>query len=348
MTSKELVCATYRFEKTERFPFDLSEGRSWPEMLTFFNDKHDLSSHTEMIEWLDTDFRWLESIYSGPEKGEPGYWSFVSEVTYSADVYKPPLYDATSIADVDAYKLPDPSWWTLPDFQEGAQKWPDKSLVFLPGWMPLFCCTCYSFGMDNALANMLLEPSLIEAYLTKHNEFYIEVLSRGLPLAKEVCDIVWLGDDYASQTNMIFDPDLFRKFIKPHLKKQVQMIRDAGMNILLHSCGAIRSILPDLIDIGINGLLVFQTTASGMDAPSIARDFGGEMVFYGGIDSQSLLTFGTPEQVRTEVEANIRAFDKCGGYIVANCHHGLSDIQGSNIVAMCDSARVAPRGGEHG
>jgi len=348
MNSKELVRATYRFEKTERFPFDVSEGRSWLEFLEYFEKEYDLKSHDEVFEWLDTDFRWLESIYTGPQKGEPDYWGFVSEVTYSADVYNPPLYNATTIADVDAFNLPDPSWWTLPDFQAGVKKWPDKALVYLPGWMPLFCCACYSFGMDNALSNMLLEPKLFDAYLTKHNEFYLEVLSRGLPFAKEVCDIVWLGDDFASQTNMLFDPSLFRKYIKPHLKKQVQMIRDAGMNILFHSCGAIRSILPDMLDIGINGLLVFQTTAAEMDAPSIARDFGGEMVFYGGICSQNLLTFGSPEEVRAEVAANIKAFDKCGGYVVANTHHGLGDIKGSNIVTMCDAARSFHRGGLNG
>ena len=343
MTSKELVQATYRFEKTGRFPFDLMESITWPELLEYFDNQYGVKSHDELINWLDTDFRWLFNQYAGPQEGEPGYWGFLGKVTYSAEAFLPPLADASTIADIIKYPMPDPSWWELPDLRAAARKWPDKALVFMPGWMPLFCGACYSFGMDNALANMLLEPALFDAYLAKHNEFYLEILSRALPHVREVCDIVWLGDDFASQSNLLFDPALFRKLIVPHLKKQVRLIRDAGMNVLFHSCGAIRGILPDMLDMGINSMLVFQTTASGMDAASIARDFGGKMVFYGGIDSQILLTTGSADNVRGEVEANIRIFDECGGYIVANSHHGLKDIKGSNILAMLDAARSIPR-----
>ena len=86
-------------------------------------------------------------------------------------------------------------------------------------------------------------------------------------------------------------------------------------------------------------MLVFQTSAVGMDAPSIARDFGGKMAFYGGIDIQRLLTFGTPEETAAEVRANVRAFERCGGYIVANSHHTVPSFQGENIEAMCRAAR---------
>ena len=343
MTSKELVSATYRFEKTPRFPFDLMESLSWPELLEYFGNRYGIQSHDDLIEWLDPDFRWLFTQYTGPQKGEPGFWGFMGEVTYSADAYTPPLCNASSIADVMSLPMPDPAWWAPPDLQEGARRWPDKALVYFPGWAPLFCGACYSFGMDNALANMLLGPALFDAYLARHNEFYLEILARALPKVREVCDIVWLGDDYASQSNLMFDPSLFKKLIVPHLKKQVRMIRDAGLNVLFHSCGAIRRILPDMLNMGVNSMLVFQTTADGMDAPSIAREFGGKLVFYGGIDSQSLLTRGTTEQVRAEVESNIREFDRCGGYIVANSHHGLKDIQGKNIEAMFDTAKTTAR-----
>jgi uroporphyrinogen decarboxylase len=94
-----------------------------------------------------------------------------------------------------------------------------------------------------------------------------------------------------------------------------------------------------MIDIGINALLVFQTSATNMDAASIARDFGGKLAFYGGVDIQHLLSFGTPEATKTEVRANIDAFEKCGGYIVANSHHSVATIKGENIEAMCETAR---------
>lgn len=107
---------------------------------------------------------------------------------------------------------------------------------------------------------------------------------------------------------------------------------------IYHSCGNVRPVLPDLIEIGVNGLEVFQVTAKGMDADSIARDFGGKMVFYGGIDVQYLLRQGSTEEVRSTVRSIAKAFEGKGGYIVTNCHHSISDIKGENIIAMCDEA----------
>jgi uroporphyrinogen decarboxylase len=102
-------------------------------------------------------------------------------------------------------------------------------------------------------------------------------------------------------------------------------------------------VLSDLIDIGVNGLLVFQTTARGMDVESIAREFGGRLVFYGGIDVQQLLSYGTVEEVEATVRANARAFADHGGYIVANSHHRVSTIKGDSIVAMCEAAKRTTR-----
>ena len=103
------------------------------------------------------------------------------------------------------------------------------------------------------------------------------------------------------------------------------------MLVFFHSCGAVRPVLPDLVEMGVSALVVFQTRARGMDPESIAREFGGHIAFYGGIDVQQLLSFGTPEQVVDEVQRNVRAFSRCGGYIVANSHHGVDTIRGENL-----------------
>jgi uroporphyrinogen decarboxylase len=145
-------------------------------------------------------------------------------------------------------------------------------------------------------------------------------------------------DDFASQENMLIDPDLWRRFIKPYLAEHMRVARESGMYIFFHSCGAVRPVLPDLIDMGVTALVVFQTRARGMDAESISREFGGHLAFYGGIDVQHLLSFGTPAQVEEEVRRNVQAFACCGGYIVANSHHGLATIRGENIEAMCRAA----------
>jgi len=160
-----------------------------------------------------------------------------------------------------------------------------------------------------------------------------------LAAAEELVDICSLADDWGSQDGLIMGPKLWRRFIKPHLARYLERVHAHGMVAMMHSCGSIRSILPDLVDIGLDGLTVFQTTCAGMDASEIAREFGGKMVFSGGIDTQWLLSFGTPHEVAATVGRNVEAFEKCGGYIVANSHHSIATIRGENIEAMCEAAR---------
>jgi uroporphyrinogen decarboxylase len=152
-----------------------------------------------------------------------------------------------------------------------------------------------------------------------------------------VADICYLGDDYAAQQTVMMGPEAWRRFLKEPLRRQVEVAHQHGMLALLHSCGAVREILPDFIDVGVDGLLTFQTTAAGMDAESIARDFGGKLVFHGGIDCQQLLTYGTEEDVRREVRKNIDLFSECGGYTVANAHE-IENIEPENMVAMFEEA----------
>jgi uroporphyrinogen decarboxylase len=248
------------------------------------------------------------------------------------------LAGADAVADIDAHEWPDPSWWQPADYAAARERWPDHALVYVPGWMPLFWGACEAFGMQEALIKMLAAPEVFGAYVRRHHAFYMDLLGRGLAAARGHCDICWLGDDFASQQSMIVAPDTWRRHIKPYLAEQVRLAREHGLYVLYHSCGAVRPVLPDLIEIGVNGLLVFQTRARGMDAPSIARDFGGQLVFYGGIDVQQLLSFGTPQEVEAAVQANVLAFAECGGYVVANSHHRVATIRGENVVAMCRAA----------
>lgn len=316
------------------------EQQVWPELMEYFRRVHRLSDPAEVLEFLDTDFRWTWAQYQGPPQpppaeGLPEGWGG----TYSDGLYERRLARAETAAEVEAHPWPDPAWWSPPDLQAFRAQWPDHALVVSPGWMPLFCSACDAFGMENALVKMAIQPEVIEAFIRRQHEFYLDILTRTVAAAQGLCDLLWLGDDYASQEALIMGPERWRRFIKPALAEQVRLAREHGLLVLLHSCGSIRAIIPDLIEIGVSGLLVFQTSAAGMDAESIARDFGGRIAFYGGIDCQQLLTFGTPEDVRAEVRRNVAAFRGRGGYVVANAHHCIANIRGENIVAMCQAAR---------
>jgi len=340
VTPRERVLKTFRFEQTDRVPYDLMEGFTWPELMEYFRKEHNLETADEVFEFLGTDLRWVWMSYEGPQsEPAPPNAPEVKEQTYSWAVARGPMADARTVDEVDPHAGADPAWWQPPDFAELRRRWPDHALVFMPGWMPLFWGACLAFGMEAAMVNMVQRPELVEAFVRKRHEYYMDLLGRGLKAARGICDICWLGDDMAGQKNMLISPGLWRKFIKPSLAEQVQLARENDMYVLYHSCGAVRPILPDLIDIGVNGLLVFQTTAAGMDPESIAAEFGGRLAFYGGIDVQQLLSYGTVEEVQPRVRANVNAFADCGGYIVANSHHCVKTIKGENIEAMCKAAK---------
>ena len=338
ITHRNRVLKTFRFEQTDSPPYDLMEGCVWPELLDFFYANYGLQDPATVLDYLDTDFRWAFATYQGPPSTIKELPKATREV-YSKSVSKGPLAEAATIREVETYPWPDPAWWQPADYHAFSHTWPDHARVLCIGWSPLFWGACEAFGMDEALVKMIIQPKIFDAFVRIQHEFYKDILQRCAEAAQGHCDICWLGDDYASQRAMLMNPDLWRKRIKPYLTEQVGIAREHDMYVLFHSCGSVRPILHDMIDIGINALLVFQTTAAGMDASSIARDFGGKLAFYGGVDIQHLLSFGTPDATIIEVQSNIRAFEKCGGYIVANSHHSITSIKGENIEAMCKAAR---------
>jgi len=339
MTGRARILATFRFQETDRPGVDLMEGHVWAALMEFFSHRFGFTDTEQVVEFLDPDSRWVGLEWAGPPAPE-GTPAAEIPSALSKDVRTGPLAGAATVRDVEAFPRGDPKWLVPRDYAQARLRWPEKALVLCPGWAPMFWGACEAFGLEEALVKARLEPALFEAFIQGAHEFYMDFLSRAAKAARGYCDICWLGDDYAGQKSMLISPELWRRFIKPRLAAQVQAARENGMDVLLHSCGAVRPILADLIDIGVSALLVFQTTAEGMDPESIARDFGGRMVFYGGMDVQRLLSFGTRADVAREVRRNADAFATCGGYVVANSHHGVTTINGDNVIAMFEETKA--------
>lgn len=339
MNSRERVIATLQFQETDRVPFDLMEGCVWHELFEYFRDQFNIGDSNKVIEFLDPDFRWTFLDYVGPASDPVAEASPETPRVASKEVVLGPLSRANTLKEIESFPWPDPSWLGPADYAAARLQWPEKALVFCPGWMPLFWNACELFGVEAAVVNMVEHPEIFTAVIERQHAFTMDILNRVAPVAGLSCDLAWLGDDFAHQQNMMVNPVSWRKFIKPYLAEQVSVLRKNGMKVLFHSCGAVRPVLDDLIEIGVNALLVFQTTARGMDVVSIARDFGGRLAFYGGVDVQHLLSNGTPAEVKLAVQENIRAFSDCGGYIVANSHHTIPSIKGENIMAMCEAVR---------
>ena len=343
MNHRERVLKTLQFKETDSLPCDLMEGFIWRELADYFQTEHGLDDPEAIRVFLDLDFRWVyvdfkDIIATDMET------MLRKHMTYSDTTIKRELADVHTVAELQSvyHNVFDPESVVKPDYAVTRQRWPDHALVVLSRIPSLFMTACTDFGMEECLVKMMIEPDVFEAYLDILQKQCLDMIPYILHDAKGLIDICWIMDDVASQRELIMNPELWRKYFKPRLAEQVRLIKEYCPYVIFHSCGAVHSILPDLIEIGINTHLVFQTSADNMDAGKIANEFGGRLSFYGGIDIQKLLRLGSQSEVVDRVCSNASAFAACGGYLVANSHHRIADIKGENIIAMCREAHRIP------
>jgi uroporphyrinogen decarboxylase len=150
--------------------------------------------------------------------------------------------------------------------------------------------------------------------------------------------IMKTADDYATQRGMMFSPALWRRFFKPGLARQFRVAKELGMVTMMHACGDVSEILPDLVDIGLDILEPTQAHLPGMRPEGLKRAFGTHLTFFGAICTQSTLPFGTPDDVRREAAERIRVLGEGGGYIVSPDHAVLDDVPAENVIALYQAA----------
>jgi uroporphyrinogen decarboxylase len=167
--------------------------------------------------------------------------------------------------------------------------------------------------------------------------------ARALELVGKNVMIVSEADDLASQNQTLVAPETYRKLIKPRHARLFSFIKQQAkvpVKIFYHSCGAVASIIPDLIDAGIDILNPVQVSATGMDTRQLKRRFGKDLTFYGGgVDTQQVLPRGAPAQVREEVRRRIEDLAPGGGFIFNTVHNIQADVPPENIIAMWEAMR---------
>ena len=153
--------------------------------------------------------------------------------------------------------------------------------------------------------------------------------------------ITYIAEDLGSQENLLFSPQLIRDFFFPGMRRMIELAHEAGVYVFTHSDGAIRKIIPELIEMGVDILNPIQWRCKGMEREGLKRDFGDALIFHGGMDNQQTLPFGTVANVRQEVIDNIEILGKGGGYILAPCHNIQSVSPAENIVTLYETGYQA-------
>lgn len=193
-------------------------------------------------------------------------------------------------------------------------------------------------GMERAMLDLAENPELAGEMLQRCAAF--SALLAEEAFQRYSLDWLWTGDDVASQMNMMFSPRTWRKLVKPALEQVFAVGKAHGVWIAYHCCGALRDILPDLVELGMDVLNPIQVNCPGMDIFELKQEFGRAISFMGGLDTQYLLPNGTVSEVRQAVCRLLEQVAADGGYILAASHTIPPETPDANIFALYEEAGI--------
>jgi len=291
-----------------------------------------LSDMEQLSQHLGSDCRWYSacSSYQHPS-GSPMF-----DTAYGAR-HAFAEYTDDDIGKLDEFPWPDPGYNNYDAILAKLTAQPDKAL-FSGFWCHYFHILCDLFGMEEYFVKMYTDPALVEA-VTERVLAYFEIsMNEFLPQAGDLFDVVFFGNDFGTQADLLVSPEGFAQFILPGVKRITAIAKKHGKRVMLHSCGSIYKVIPKLIDAGIDALHPLQARARNMDADTLAREFKRDLVFCGGVDTQELLVTGSPAQVADQVHRLRSVFGE--NYIVSPSHESLlPNVPFQNVLAMCRAAK---------
>jgi uroporphyrinogen decarboxylase len=374
MNSRERVRRALNHQEPDRVPFDLGgTGLTTIHVTAYDNLRRHLgllplearvaymaeqlaAVDEDLGERLETDFRPVvpgtSSRFQYVLLDEGAYqaytdewgigWRKPVEGGFYYDMYKHPLAGADSLDELLAYPFPD----SLDDgrfkplrTQAEAAASKNKAAVLAGPCAGILEIYSWLRGYEEFYVDLALNPSYVSAMLDRLVEYKCAFWERALREVGDVVDVVIEADDMAGQNAPLLSPQTYRDLIKPHHQRLFSFIKaQAPVKLFFHSCGAVRPLIPDLLEAGIDILNPVQISAVGMDLRELKREFGRDLVFWGGgVDTQGVLGVGTPKEVREDVRRNIEALAPGGGFVFAAVHDIQANVPPENIVAMWEA-----------
>jgi uroporphyrinogen decarboxylase len=217
----------------------------------------------------------------------------------------------------------------------------DRAILGLFGGN-LLECGQFLYRNDGFFLLLAGEPDRAHDFLERLVEIHLRKLESFLGKVGRYIDIIVFGDDLGMQTGPQMSPAMYREFFKGRHARMWKRAKElAPVKVMLHCCGGVRELLPDLIDAGLDAINPVQITCRGMEAEGLKRDFGDRMTFWGGgCDTREILARGTPEEVARHVRSQVRTMHVNGGFVFQQVHNILADVPPQNIVAMFDAVRA--------
>ncbi len=371
MTPRDRILAAFAHQETDVVPFDLGGVKTTSMNVVAYQNMEKalgfepspiqwgnyLSQRTHMSESLSAffggDVRRVHVPHPTPlppdklARVQLDEWGieWTQEPAGLFYVTKPPLARAESIADLNAYPWPVPAdVFLAPEAIAAAARRLRESTD---------CAICLDLpdtivhvsqnmrGYEQWLVDSVSDTPFFEALLDHIADLYCAMVQPVLRAAGDAIDLVIICDDIAVQNGPLISPRTYRRLIKPRHARVFEAMRAAtDARIVFHSDGSMRWGLPDLVDMGVDGFNPVQCSADDMDPVGLKRDFGRDILFWGSVDTQHVLPFGSPDDVRAEVRRMIDAFHHDGGFVLGSVHIIQKEVPPANVLAMAEAAHV--------
>jgi uroporphyrinogen decarboxylase len=373
-TSAQRVQRALNHQEADRVPFDLGgTGLSTIHVTAYQKLRHHLGLPTvqpqvayiaEQLVTVDEDL--AERLYTDVRPVIPGtaagfhvvmrdegaYQAYTDEWGigwhkpidggFYYDMYQHPLANATSIAELRAHPFPDPldagRFVNLRSQAEAAIA-QGKAVALAGPCAGIAEIYAWLRGFEQFYIDLALNQSFV-AYMLDHLVAYKSAFwQRALKEIGDMVDVVIEADDLGGQSSPLMSPKTYRSLIQPRHKQLFSFIKaQAPVKLFYHTCGAVRPLIPDLIDAGIDILNPVQISSPGMELEGLKHDFGRDLVFWGGgVDTQRVLGTATPEQIRDHVKQNIEALASGGGFVFSAVHDIQPNVPPENIIAMWEA-----------
>jgi uroporphyrinogen decarboxylase len=318
------------------------------------HNPHGAGNSYELEKALDEDMLltsvgWANSYYGPGYTARKPYvdewgvgWQAVEYATpYGVGAYTEmmvhPLADPRALA---SYRAPDPQRPELyAEAERVIREFGDEYWIVGVTVTTIFETAWALRGYARLLEDLVADPDLAEQILDIPYRYHLAAATR---LAQMGVDMIWVGDDVGGQHGMVMSPACWRRFLKPRLASMIAALKATNpcLKIAYHSDGKIDPIIPELIEIGVDVLNPIQPAC--MDPLAIKAQYGNRLCFWGSLDEQHTLPFGTPRDVAQEVRARLRTLGQGGGLILGPTHHVQLDTPMENFWAMVNTITHTP------
>ena len=341
MTSRERVLAAFDFREPDRVPRWCGAS---PEFWSKAKSSLDLDDEALRRRFGD-DFRRVFARYVGPDLrlSDGATWKSPFGIERTGIGYGQPLSHplarATTPEDVADFPWPDPDWMDPTGILRDAEVWDGEFAILGGDWSPFWHDVIDLLGHENLYYMMYDCPETVTAVFDRVTDYYVAVSRAIFDEAAQAIDIFFIGNDLGGQNGPLLGPDLYDRFVRPSIKRLIDLGHEYGKRVMMHCCGGYRPLIPMLIEDGMDGLHALQPDAAGMEPAGLKADFGRQVLLNGAVDSHHILIDGeSPEFVRRKTLELLEVMAPGGGYVAGASHDTiLEETPVENVLAMFDA-----------